>query len=36
MGHANIKTTLDVYSEISEKKKQESFADFENKVKLLG
>lgn len=34
MGHSDIKTTLNVYAEVTEKKKQESFKNLEGKIKI--
>lgn len=34
MGHRNIRTTMDVYNEATAKKKQETFASLEGKIKL--
>ena len=35
MGHADIKTTMDIYNEATLDKKKESFANLEGKIKLL-
>ena len=34
MGHSDISTTMDIYAEATRKKKQESFANLEGKVKI--
>ncbi|MCD7746666.1 MAG: site-specific integrase [Lachnospiraceae bacterium] len=34
MGHADISTTMDIYNEATEKKKKESFAALEGKIKI--
>ena len=34
MGHANISTTIDIYHESNDERKQECFANLENKIKL--
>lgn len=34
MGHADIKTTMDVYAEVSNSKKQEVFHNLEGKLKI--
>lgn len=34
MGHSDIGTTLNVYAEVTERKKKESFADLEGKIKI--
>lgn len=34
MGHADIQTTMDVYAEVSERKKQEVFHELEGKLKI--
>jgi len=34
MGHSSIETTMDVYNEATEKKKVESFAALEGKIKI--
>ena len=34
MGHADIKTTMDIYNEATLDKKKESFANLEGKIKL--
>ena len=36
MGHSDIKTTMNIYSEVSERKKQESFSNFESSIKIMG
>ena len=35
MGHADITTTMDIYNEATLDKKKESFANLEDKIKLL-
>ena len=35
MGHKNIETTLDVYAEATEKKKQESFENLAVKLDIF-
>ena len=35
MGHKNIETTLDIYAEATEKKKQESFENFGSQIRYL-
>ena len=32
MGHADISTTMDIYAEATEEKKQEAFVNLENKI----
>lgn len=34
MGHADITTTMNIYAEVSEEKKQESFQNLEGKIKI--
>lgn len=34
MGHADIQTTMDVYAEVSESKKQEVFHELEGKLRI--
>lgn len=34
MGHADITTTMDIYNEATKKKKKESFANLEGKIKI--
>lgn len=34
MGHADIKTTMDVYNEAHDDKKARSFANLEGKIKI--
>ena len=35
MGHADISTTMDIYAEATEEKKQEIVAKLENKIVIL-
>ena len=35
MGHANIQTTMDVYAEVNESKKQESMNNLVKKIKIF-
>lgn len=35
MGHKNIETTLDIYAEATEKKKQESFENLATKLDIF-
>ena len=35
MGHADIKTTMDIYNEATIDKKKESFENLEDKIKLI-
>jgi len=34
MGHSDITTTMNIYAEVTEKKKQESFKNLEGKIKI--
>ena len=34
MGHADIETTMNIYAEVTEQKKKESFANLEGKIKI--
>lgn len=34
MGHADIETTMNIYAEATTKKKVESFANLEGKIKI--
>ena len=34
MGHSNVQTTLNIYAEVTESKKQDAFANLEGKIKL--
>ena len=34
MGHSDIGTTMNIYAEVTEKKKQESFRSLEGKIKI--
>ncbi|MCD8090628.1 MAG: tyrosine-type recombinase/integrase [Clostridiales bacterium] len=35
MGYANISTTMDIYAEATREKKSESFANLEDKIKII-
>lgn len=34
MGHSDISTTMNVYAEVTENKKQEAFKNLEGKIKI--